>query len=291
MQDAYSACTNESLLQSLGSKPLLDLLFKIEELYPTKKPKNLDTSLTDAIQFLMSVGLGGPISLGVGADDKAPDSNVLQLSAPYSFGLPSKEYYNNTQIVSQYKETIGSVLEALLKEAYPNSTVLSTFRRLDAPTIMNKTLVDDLVAFEASLATAAPNPEDASDVTKYYNPRTLLEAGLMIPQILIADIVTNLTKGYTPPKVIVGSPDYLKSLSKILKSQDRQTVQAYLIWKVVSAWGSSVEDEALQPLLRFRNRLQGKAPDVKQERWRTCVSTVGSDLGKFLFPSVTDYSN
>jgi endothelin-converting enzyme len=284
MQDSYAACSNESLLQSIGSKPLLDLLFKLEEIYPTKKPKGkLDSSLTDAVQFLMSVGVGGPIALGVGADEKDPDANVLQLSAPYYFGLPAREYYNNTDIVSQYKTTIGTVLEALLKEAYPNSTVLTTFRSKDNPIVMNKTLVDDLVQLEASMAAAAPKPEDASDVTKYYNPYSLIDAALLIPDILVADIITNFTeKGFVPSKVIVGSPDYLKSLSKILQSQDRQTIQAYLVWKVVATWGNSVEDDALKPLLQFRNKLSGKAPDVKQERWRTCVSTVGGDLGKAL---------
>jgi endothelin-converting enzyme len=281
IQNAYGACTNESLLESLGSKPLLDLLFKLEEIYPTKKPKGkLDSSLTDAVQFLFSIGVGGPISLGVGADEKDPDANVLQLGAPWSFGLPAREYYNSTEIVSQYKETIGTVLEGLLKEAYPNSTVLSTFRVEDEPKVMNKTLVEDIIQLEASLASAAPKPEDAADVTKYYNPRTLLEAGLLIPEILVADIIANFTDGYVPSKVIVGSPDYLKSLSTILRSQNRETVQAYLVWKVISAWGGSVEDDALKPLLRFRNKLQGKAPDVKQERWRTCVSIVGSDLGE-----------
>jgi endothelin-converting enzyme len=281
MQDAYIACTNETELKSLGSEPLLELLLQVEQLYPTKKPKEtLDTSLTDTVEFLMGIGVGGPISLGVGADDKDPDTNVLQLSAPWSFGLPAKEYYNNTDIVSAYKDTIGAVLEALLKEAYPNKTVLSTFRNEDDPEVMKKKLVDDIVSLEASLAAAAPKPEDSNDVTKYYNPRTLLEAGLLIPEIQVADIVTNFTKGYVPSKVIVGSPSYLKSLSKILKAQDRTTLQAYFVWKVIAAWGGSVEDDALTPLLRFRNKLQGKAPDVKQERWRTCISVVDSDLGK-----------
>lgn len=251
MQDAYSACTNEALLQSLSSQPLIDLLLKVEEIYPTKTPKELDTSFTDVIQFLLSIGITGPISLGFGADDRDPDTNVLQLTAPYSFGLPSREYYNDTEIVSLYKDTIGTILDALFKEAYPNSTVLSYFRHMDTPTILNKTLVNDLVRFEASMAAASPSPEDSKDVTKYYNPRTLLEAGLLIPEIGIADIVSNFTDGYIPSKVIVGSSDYLTSLSNILKSQDRQTIQAYIAWKVVSWWGASVEADALQPLLRF----------------------------------------
>ncbi|KAK6533662.1 hypothetical protein TWF694_002595 [Orbilia ellipsospora] len=283
MQDAYGACMNETLLTSIGAQPLLDLVSKLEDLYPIKKPKGaIDTSLTDAIQFLMSIGVGGPISLGIGADDKDPDSNVLQLVPPYSFGLPSKQYYNNTELVSLYKETIDSVLEALLTKTPPEMSVLSSFRLEDNPTAMDKTVVDKLVEFESAMANAAPDPEDANDVTKYYNPRTLAQAAAMIPEIHIADIVQHFTKGYKPPKVIVGSPDYLKSLSTILASQSRKTVQSYLAWKLISTWGGTVESDAVKPLSKFRNRLQGKAPDVKAERWRTCVRVVDSDLSWIL---------
>jgi len=99
-------------------------------------------------------------------------------------------------------------------------------------------------------------------------------------EISVKHILDTFASGYTPSKIIVGSPDYLKELSKILKSSSRNTIKTYLVWKVVQSWGGAVEDPAVQPLLRFRNKLQGKAPDVKQERWRTCVSNVGSDLGK-----------
>jgi endothelin-converting enzyme len=284
LSNAYQACVNETELKSIGSKPLLDLLFKIEDAYPTKKPKGSDTSLTDASYLLESIGVSGVVGFGVSADDKDPDANIISFGGPWSFGLPSKEYYNNTEIVSAYKDTIGAVLEALLKEAYPNATTLSVFRTMNQPTILNKTLVDDLIKFEASLASASPDPEDASDVTKYYNPRTVKQAQKYIPEVSISSIMHKFTGGYNPSKIIVRSPDYLESLSAILKSQSREVIQAFFVWKTVQAWGGSVEDDALQPLLRFKNKLQGKAPDVKGERWRTCVSTVGSDLGKFYSP-------
>jgi endothelin-converting enzyme len=291
LSDAYQACINETELKTIGSKPLLDLLFDVEDAYPIKKPKSkkTDTSLTDVSYLLESIGVNGVVGFGVSADDKDPDANIISFGGPWSFGLPSKEYYNNTEIVSAYRDTIGAVLEALLKEAHPKGTTLSVFRAMNEPTVLNATLVNALIKFEASLAAASPDPEDASDVTKYYNPRTVKQAQKYIPEISISSIIHKFTGGYDPSKIIVSSPDYLQSLSKILNSQSREVIQAFFVWKTVQAWGGSVEDDALQPLLRFRNKLQGKAPDVKGERWKTCISTVGSDLGNLESSSVLQW--
>lgn len=178
MKDGYNACMNETLLATIGSRPLLNLLEKLDEVYPAKKPKKsrVDASLTNAVEFLMSIGVASPVSIGVGADDKDPDVNIISVSAPYSFGLPSKQYYNRTEIVTAYKETIAAVLEALLKEARPKDAIISIFRpegiqeedtqHEDHSTLLSKGLVDDLVAFEKSMASIAPDPEDAADVTK-----------------------------------------------------------------------------------------------------------------------------
>jgi endothelin-converting enzyme len=281
LQNGYNACMNETLLASIGSKPLLDLLLELDKIYATENPKTSkkDDSLTKAIEYLMEIGIEGPVSIDVGADDKNPDINIVSVGAPYSFGLPSKQYYERAEIVASYKETIGTVLEALLKEANPG-TFAFMFEGDNQSSPLSKDLVDSLVAFEKSLANAAPDPEDASDVTKYYNPRTLKEAEAYNSEISLKHILDIFASDYTPSKIIVGSPEYLKKLSKILKSSSRNTIKTYLVWKVVQSWGGAVEDPAVQPLLRFRNKLQGKAPDVKQERWRTCVSTVGNDLGK-----------
>lgn len=279
LQDGYNACLNETLLKSIGSKPLLDILFQLQEIYPVKNPKGKgDKTLTDAVTFLNNIGVGGPISLDVGADDKDPDWHIISLSPPWSFGLPSKEYYNKSDVVDAYKDTIGSVLEALLNEVSPNTTTLSIFRAAGEPSALNKKLVNDLVDFESQIAAASPDPEDLSDITKVYNPRTLDEAEAYNPAISIRSIIKALSDGYEPSKIIVASPEYLKALSKILASEKRETIQSYLVWKTVQAYGGAVEDDVLAPLRRFNNKLQGKAEDIKPERWRTCISVVDSDL-------------
>lgn len=281
MQDGYNACLNETLLKSIGSKPLIELLTKLGEIYPIKQHRSRkDTSLTDAVQFLIGIGVRTPISIGVGADDKDPDSNVISLSPPYSFGLPSKQYYNRSDMVTSYKDTIGSVLEALIKEAHPKDGALSIFEMPETPGVLNQKVVDGLVDFELQMATASPDPEDLSDITKVYNPRTVDEAEAYNPLISVKSIINHFTNGFKPSKIIVASPHYLKSLARILASERRDVIQAYLAWKVVQSYGSVVEDDAVEPLRRFNNKLQGKEADAKSERWRTCINVVDSDLRK-----------
>lgn len=59
-----------------------------------------------------------------------------------------------------------------------------------------------------------------------------------------------------------------------------ETLQAYFVWKTVQAYAHSIEDDALKPLRRFNNGLQGKEPDATEERWRFCIKVADDGLGK-----------
>ena len=216
------------------------------------------------------------------ADDKDPDAIVIFLTAPRQPGLPTKEYYNNTNILRSYAETIGQVLESLLKEATPNTTTNIDCEQWRLPQlgVESGTLVRSLVEFETKLAEATPSQENAEDVTKYYNPRTLEETSALLPQISIQYLIQRQAPGFTPDKIIVGSPSYLNAVSTILQNASKETIQAYLVWKTVQAYGKNIEDDAVKPLLRFKNQLLGKDPEASEERWRTCVKHVDGGLGK-----------
>ena len=319
LKDAYNACMDEERLRSLGSRPLLNVLRKIDELFPANKPHSTSESfpkllpqtqkgliyegenrLATTVAYLTSLGVDTLVSFNVGvsgqffntrqrtnlnsslqADDRDPDSVVLSINALQRPGLPSKEYYENSDIIDSYSQTIGFVLEALLLESEP-STIRRTAleERFEAN---SESLVKDLVAFETKLAAATPSTEEAEDVTKYYNPKTLEETKSLFPQLSIQYIIASLAPpGYTTNRVIVGSPSYLKAVSSILKSTNVETLQAYFVWKTVQHYAYRVEDDALKPLLRFDNQLKGKDPDATEERWRTCVKVVDNGLGTSL---------
>ena len=218
------------------------------------------------------------------ADDKDPDSTIVMITAPWRPGLPSKQYYRDDNVIRMYKETIGQVLEGLLREARPDTTILEGWSSHEGVrtglTVKSEMLVDSLVNFETQLAEAGPDPEDAQDVTKYYNPLTLEAVRALLPQVSIPYLISSRSSGFSPEKIIVGSPSYLKAVSSILLSTNLETIRAYLVWKTVQVYGVNIESDAIKPLQRFNNQLGGKDPEVKEERWRTCVKHVDRGLGQ-----------
>ncbi|KAL9041579.1 MAG: hypothetical protein Q9180_001185, partial [Flavoplaca navasiana] len=296
IQSAYNACMDEGAIQQRGAKPLLDVLRKVQEHYP--RPSNIgwvhdgnmhqsrgqqsdsNERLTSVVVYLSSIGVDAFVSFNIDADDKDPDSVVLSLNALSRPGLPSKEYYQDQGLLKAYGETMGQVLEALLREARPSPQL-----GVDTSTIFecSEELVKAVVNLEKNLAFASPDEADAEDVTKYYNPRSLTEIHALLPQLSMPYLLSLLApSGYEPAKVIVGSPSYLEALAQQLNDADYETLRAYLVWKTVQAYVDEVEDEALRPLKRFNNRLRGKEPDAVEERWRTCVKVVDRGLGWIL---------
>ena len=171
---------------------------------------------------------------------------------------------------------ISEVLEALLHEAQSTPSELPTdYKRRSSG------LVKAIVDLESRLAAATPNAEDAQDVTKYYNPRSLAEVESLLPQLSVESVISSLAPhDFRPDRIIVGSPSYLETLSAILEESTAETLQAYFVWKTVQTYAYEIEDKALKPLKRFNNELQGKEPDALEERWRTCLKVVDEGLGQ-----------
>lgn len=141
-----------------------------------------------------------------------------------------------------------------------------------------------IIDLESRLAAASPDAEDTQDVTKYYNPRSLAEVESLLPQLSVESVISSLAPhNYLPDRIIVGSPSYLENLSTILEESTAETLQAYFVWKTVQTYAYEIEDQALKPLKRFNNELQGKEPDALQDRWRTCVKVVDNGLGESQF--------
>ncbi|KAI4282901.1 MAG: hypothetical protein L6R38_002566 [Xanthoria sp. 2 TBL-2021] len=299
IQSAYNACMDDETIKHRASKPLLDVLRKVQEYYPLHSDhgetasfndRNLhqqkgllsygDEPFTRVIAYLSSIGVDAFVTFNVDADDKDPDSVVLSMNALNRPGLPSKEYYQDQDLLKSYAETIGQVLEALLREAQPSPQLgLETSMMFECSEELVKAVVD----LEKSLAFASPDEADAEDVMKYYNPRSLTEVHALLPQLSMPYLLSFLAPtGFVPTKVIVGSPSYLEALAQQLNGASHETLRAYLVWKTVQGYVDEVEDEALTPLTRFNNRLRGKDPEASEDRWRTCVKVVDRGLGWIL---------
>jgi len=265
MKAAYDACLNEDKIKSLGEKPLKDVTEEIKKTYSVAAPQSSDKhDLKDIILLLARYGITSLVSVGTGADDTDPDTVVVSVSAPYSFGLPSKERYEDNKLVEKYRDVAVDVLTALY-----HGVDVDAFGKI--------------IDLEKRLAAASPDSEDRDDVTKYYNPMLIDEAAAIAPEIELKALIQGLAPANSDVhRVIVMAPKYLKELSVILAATDREVLQSYFVWKAVQSLSSYVEADAVKPYKRFRNVLAGKEPDSAPERWRSCVAHVDDTLGWIL---------
>lgn len=145
MKLAYDACLDEDKIKNIGVEPLLSVLDEIKKTFPIDSKETLHT-LKDTLLLLARHGVTGLVATGVGADDKDPDTVVVSIGAPWSFGLPSKERYEDKSLVEKYSGVTVEVMKAL----YPNH---------------DETSFAGIVDLERKLAAASPSEEDREDVT------------------------------------------------------------------------------------------------------------------------------
>ena len=171
---------DEATINKAGVNPLLEVVHQIAELFPVTESvvhkrtpllgKGKDDIL-DVLIFLNKLDLSPLVSLGAGADDKDPDVVVIQVSPPWRIGLPAKNYYEDSKILKEYKETVAQILESVHPEhKHENATLHAEWMRANghgkiAARGQAKDFADEVVEFERQLAGASPDPEDAQDVT------------------------------------------------------------------------------------------------------------------------------
>ncbi|QRW00071.1 endothelin-converting enzyme [Ceratobasidium sp. AG-Ba] len=145
LKDLYASCVNEPLLDKIGAAPLLEVVKTIKHLLdddfkspiykgPGRKYDAPNSSekeeggedeerkvsvegLTAAVAYLHSRSIDVLFQFGIDGDAGVdPDLMTLQFSQGGT-GLPSKEYYEDEDIVKVYTETIAAILLAIDEEA------------------------------------------------------------------------------------------------------------------------------------------------------------------------------
>lgn len=241
MKAAYDACLDEDKIKGIGAGPLINVLDEIKDLYLVGETENIK----DVIILLANYGVSALITAGTGADDRDPDTVVVSVSAPWSFGLPSKERYEDEKLVEKYRAVAVQVLGNL----YPDE---------------DKESYSKVIDLEKKLAAASPPTEEREDVTKYYNPMTIDEAAKLTPQVDLKALIQELAPSNVDvTRVIVNTPGYQKELSSIIHDTDAKVLQSYFVWKTVQSFSGYIEADAIKPYKRFTNELVGKVRHVQ----------------------------
>jgi len=88
-----------------------------------------------------------------------------------------------------------------------------------------------------------------------------------------------LTAKRLPKAVLLTSPPYLDSVNRLLKQTPKETIQAYLLWTTIRNFIGHTSASTRKAWEDFSKTLAGIDPNVKKERWKTCVREMDNTIG------------
>lgn len=149
LKAAYDACMDVDTITKEGIQPIVALIDELAKTFDSSSASPVDYS--DSVLFLKKRGISSFFSFYVSDDDKDPETQIIGVSPIRSFGLPSKDYFEDKDVVSQYLSAMTKVLGA----------IKPSVAKIGAADKAAKALVE----FESRLSLAAPDKEDMDDVT------------------------------------------------------------------------------------------------------------------------------
>ncbi|KAI9301252.1 hypothetical protein BJ944DRAFT_252466, partial [Cunninghamella echinulata] len=192
----YDSCINEDAIDSKGAEPILPLLKEIRTIYSIDKNGNKPSTkqFTKAIATLLQYGVAPFFEIYIDADPIKPEVNSIQL-VQSGLTLPSKEYYENEDIVNTLLETVEETIQLIMDSAKnnDNSNVIFGGQEHDV-----KKIAKSIVDFEKELASLSDDLDDIRDPIKTYNPLTLSELTKLSSVVDWDLLLTDLQPPSTP---------------------------------------------------------------------------------------------
>ncbi|KAF9914478.1 hypothetical protein BX616_008224 [Lobosporangium transversale] len=260
MQDAYTACTDESQLEKVDRKPLTELVQKLVYLYHVKdsdlisKTSNSNDALPDAGKEALSEVIGQSIRDGwdslfmfsVRVDVLNPARYVLNVQGS-GLGLPSPSLYLDPNVTSAYEKAIGEMFTIIQGETKPSENI-------KVPDNWSQ-VAKNVVEFEIALnnVTVEAQLESATDVEKAFKLLSLAELNKRSPSLDWDLILKNaLPRDVKPPNTVIISSPYLDKLNALLEKTPPKTLQNYFAWTLIRVHGEDLSKAYRKPLYDLR---------------------------------------
>ena len=260
---AYNTCMDEDGLKELGVSPIINLLHGLEETFG-------GDDWSQPLLFTSLLNTASLVSMYVATDFENPDVQLVYIDTWAVLSLPSKDVYTSTtMLMDQYVPVVADILQAV--HGSSSATNFTEQAR-------------ELVKFEAELAAFSPPRSDS-----FYELATkasFSDADAVAPKLGLSKVYSALAPPDVPPGNLLWNKAYVGNLSFLLDKTPRSVIESYFTWRVILGTSSLVltsPTDIFQPFTTLYNRLQGVTADPSaQPRWRTCLSSVRSNLGWIL---------
>lgn len=254
--DIYALGMDSVTLNRQGAAPLAADLAKLNNIGK------------DSIAAAMAVMPGVSAFFATGVE---PDLLNASINAMYlvqaGLGLGDRDYYiKDTEEEQKVREAYKTYLTSI--------STLAGYSEADA-----QRMADNTLAIETRLANASKSREELRNPAASYNPMAMADLEKKFPNANL----TSYFKSQGIDKIdtlIVGQPEFLAEVNKIIGDTDIQTLRDYIITGYISSAAGYLSDEFVDADFQLSKVLSGV--QEQQPRWKRAMNVPNSILGEAL---------
>jgi len=256
--DFYASCMDEAAVETIGAVPLRAWYDAVGAI------KNVDDLFT-LTGRMHSAGVPALFRFSSESDFKNPGLTIGFLSQG-GLGLPDRDYYVSTdpkkqEILAAY----GKHVEALFALAGVGPEKAAA----DAAKV---------VAFETELAKASRTRTEMRETDKLYNKIDRVGLDKLTPTLPWKLYLQSI--GYPAiTDISVSTPEFIEAMAKLIGATPRETIKAYLDWKVTHAFVDYLSKPFVDADFEFYGKTLSGQAEI-QPRWKRCVAATGAALGE-----------
>lgn len=261
--DFYASGMDLSHLEKVGLEPIGELLGAVAGY---SDPAQLPVLLAK----LHAAGVRAGWSVYVGTDDKDSTSVIVNIGQG-GLSLPERDYYLRSDAAS-----------AKLRDQYAQH-VAAMLQLAGEPTATAQQQGQAVLALETKMAKASKTLTELRDPEANYHKLDRKQLAQLSPALALSTWLKQLGVPDQQLAVVVGQPEYLAEVGKLVKSEPLAAWRTYLRWQVLRAYAPYLTAALDQENFGFYGRtLAGKTEQLP--RWkrvlRTLDDSIGFDLGR-----------
>lgn len=263
--DLYNSAMDSVLLNEHGLDELHAFLMCDGYGTPGAAQKWLD----EVLPRMQRQGVGHMFGAYIGADEKDSKNNIVNIMQG-GLTLGNKDYYVE-------EDPATAAIRVAYQKFIVDMSKHAGFSEKDAETIKN-----DVMRIETRIAKASKSMTELRDPEANYNKLSWEELTGQFPGIDWNAYFVNMGAPEGAVKtVILGQPQPLHEVEKILKEETPEALQNYYLWQAMDMASSYIDDESRALAFAFSGTaMSGKTED--RPRWKRAVSTVEGGLGEAL---------
>lgn len=180
------------------------------------------------------------------------------------------------QLVASSLRSYTEVIRSSLKSVYADMDTKATWQT-PWPELAKR-----VVAFEQRLARVLASGIDAADPNLTYNPHNTSALVELAPFLHWRDYFSGFSpRPRLPDPVIVAEPDYLRRMSAIVRDEDDETLETYLVFRSAQTYGPMLgpREPVRKEVTRLESYLSGVDAGVRADSEAACLTALINNAG------------